>query len=618
MAKYSQNQPVDENDKETSTKDQTQQLGQKAAQALKSSQRIVKEVTEPGYIAHPALDPGIGIENTEYVFKTNPAVFIISGIAIIAVVIWAIVAPDNIIAVGELALEWVIVHFSWLFTLIAITVLLYMLILGYGRLGRIRLGADGEQPEFSTISWITMLFSAGMGIGLLFYGPYEPLAYFQNPPHGFDVKAGSIDATYTALAQATLHWGLIPWAFYALVGGAIAYNSYRRGRPPLISALFYPLLGERTRGKSGALIDILAIIVTLFGTAISLGIGTLQIAFGTEVILGLDGTLGNGFMIGATMVLTGIFVMSSLLGVSRGFRILSNLNMLITAGLALFVLIAGPTLFLFNFMPAAALSFFKELGTMFMRNPNEGAETTAFLANWTNYYWAWWITWAPFVGMFIAKISRGRTLREYVTVVIIVPAIVCFLWFLILGGASMFESMGASGFGLADEAEAMLFDLFAVLPFSLTTAILAMFSIVIYYVTSAQSAAIVMGSMSQYGKPEPSTWATVTWGVLLCVTATTLLVAAGEDALSGLQSIMIVLALPFALIIFGIMVAWGKELKTDPYMQRYRYGLMALQRGVRQGIADYGGDFEFGPTAMQVTYQADLATQVDSTNDGNR
>lgn len=559
--------------------------------AKSGSKKILREVT------HPALIPGIGVEDTPRVFSTNWVVFGIAGLAVLGVVIWGFAAPDNISAVGASSLAWVTENFGWLFSLLAVLVIGFMLAVGYGRTGGIRLGSDDETPEFSTVSWIAMLFSAGMGIGLLFWGPAEPLAYFNDVPPGVDAEAGSPDAMLAALAQATLHWGPMAWGFYALVGGAIAYAAYRRGRAPLISAIFHPIFGERTDGWIGAVIDVFAIIVTLFGTGVTLGMGALQIASGVEYVTGL-GPFGNGALVVIITILTVAFVVSAVSGIKRGIRALSNINMVIAGVIGVFIFIAGPTLFLLNIIPASVTAFFGDLWMMLSRNPVQGEDTATFLASWTNYYWAWWISWTPFVGMFIAKISRGRTLRQFVTVVILVPSAVCVAWFGIMGGTTMyFEAQGA-GISAAGSSEAILFAVFEQLPFGVVLSVAAMVSIILFFVTSADSAAIVMGSMSQRGKPEPTTWVTITWGVLLGAAALALLLAGGETALSGLQSIMVVSALPFAIVVVGIMFAWTKELRTDPYMLRRRYANAAIAQGVRLGITDYGDDFVFGATEV--------------------
>lgn len=558
--------------------------------------RMIKEVTRPGLV-HPALIPGIGVENTRRTFATNRSVFVVAGALVAAVIIWAFAAPQNISDVGETSLAWVTSTFGWMFGILAIAIALFMLVVGYGRTGGIRLGRDDEEPEFSTVSWIAMLFSAGMGIGLFFYGPYEPITYFMDPPHGTTAEAESSDAVQMALAQTFLHWGPIAWAFYALVGGAIAYSAYRRGRTPLFSSLFESVLGSRAHGPIGATIDVFAIIVTLFGTAVSLGIGALQIGRGYEVVTGA-GPVGNAFLIAVMAILTALFIISAVSGIKRGIRALSNINMALAGVLAVFVFVTGPMLFLLNLIPAGLTEFGSSLGTMLSRNPNQGQDAADFMAGWTTYYWAWWVAWSPFVGLFIAKISRGRTLREFTTVVVVVPAGVCFVWFAIFGGTAMKMQTEGKGISEAGSPESMLFEMLGNLPFATATSVLALVSIVIFFVTSADSASIVMGSLSQRGKPEPSSWVTITWGVLLGLTAIALLIAGGEDALGGLQAIMIDTSLPFAFIVIGIMFAWWKDLQTDPYILRAKYASAAVEQGVRRGIEGHGDDFVFGATKV--------------------
>lgn len=564
-----------------------------------SARQVLREVIEPGPgLVHPALIPGIGIERTHYTFGTNPAVFAVSGIMIVGVILWAIIDPDSISVGGSAALAWVTTRFGWFYGVLAVAIFSFMIVIGYGRAGGVRLGADDEQPEFSTVSWVAMLFSAGMGIGLLFYGPYEPLTYFANPPPGFDVDPMTVRSAEKALAQTALHWGPIAWAFYALVGGMIAYNAYRRGRPPLMSAMLEPVLGRYSQGAIGAVIDIFAIIVTLFGTAISLGIGALQIGKGMEIVTG-SGPLGTTFIVSVMAILTVAFIISAVSGVTRGIRILSNANMVAAGALAIFVFIAGPTLFLLNLFPAAILSFFQSLGTMLIRNPNQGQPAADFMAGWTTYYWAWWVSWAPFVGMFIAKISRGRTLREFVTVVVIIPSLVCITWFVIFGGTAIHMDM--NGLGLSDvgnSPQSLLFSVLGDLPLSGITQVVAMISILIFFVTSADSASIVMSSLSQKGNPAPTASVTVIWGMLLGLTAASLLIAGGQNALSGLQSIMVVSSLPFCFVIIAMMVSWARELATDPYMLRNRYAQAAIAQGIRLGISEHGDDFVFGTSAV--------------------
>lgn len=554
-------------------------------------QRMFREFNTPGAM-HPGLLPGFAIDDDDRRYQINWPVFGVAGIFVLVVILWAAVAPNSIIEVGSSALGWVTTNFGWWYSLLAVVVFVFMMIVGFGRTGGIRLGDDNEKPEFSTVSWVAMMFSAGIGIGLLFYGPYEPLTYFLTPPPGTQGAAGSVVAAQEALAQSLLHWGPIGWAFYALVGGAIAYGTYRRGRSGLISQIFDPIFKEKTKGILGPVVDVFAILVTLFGTSISLAIGALQIAQGTEIVTGL-GPLGNGFILGTMAFLTAAFIVSAVSGVKRGIRILSNTNMVIAGLLAVFVLVSGPTLYLLNLIPAGIIEFFKDIGMMLVRNPNMGPEAADFMGAWTNYYWAWWIAWTPFVGFFIARISRGRTLREFVITVIIVPSVVSYIWFAIFGGSSMWVEAKTGSISSSGSSEAYLFALLDYLPGPMITTVFAMLSIIIFFVTTADSASLVMGSMSERGKPNPNIFITATWGLLMAGVAAYLLLAGGADALTGLQSMMVVSSLPFSIVVVGIMIAWGKELRTDPYVIRRKYSSVAISEGVRQGIEAFGDDFVF-------------------------
>lgn len=565
--------------------------------ARDAAKRIFREVNTP-YGVHPALIPGIGVDDTGRKFSTNWWVFVITAAFTAGFITWGLVDTDGMGRFATAALGAVSTNFGWLFSLLTLVVFVFMLVVSLSARGRIPLGADGEKPEFSTISWITMLFAAGMGIGLLFYGPYEPLVYFLDPPTGFHVDEGSREAMLSAMAQTMFHWGPLAWSYYALVGGAIAYVAYRRARSPLISSIFDPIFSERTKGPLGAIIDMLAIIVTLFGTAVSLGIGALQIARGIEIVGGI-GPVGNGVIIGIIAVLTCAFILSAVSGVKRGIRILSNINMLMVTVLAVFVFVVGPALFLLNFIPTAGVAFLTDLGTMLQRSSAEGADTAEFMKTWTTYYWAWWVSWTPFVGMFIAKISRGRTIRQFTLVVMIVPSLVCLIWFGVFGGTAMRMQESGQDVAGAGDAQDILFNVLGQLPLSTVTAVVAMIAVVIFFVTSADSASIVMGQMSQRGNPTPARWVTITWGIALAAIATTLLLAGGKDALTALQSLVTVSALPFAIIVIGIMFAWWKELSTDPLILRARFAKVAIAQGVRRGIEEHGDDFVFesSPTA---------------------
>ena len=558
--------------------------------------RILREVSGPVIVEglHPALLPGIGVERNSRAFRTNWAVFAIAGALVAGVIAWGVISPGGLSAASSAAFAVVTEGFGWFFGLLTVAVFGFMMWIGFGRHRSVRLGMDDEKPEYSTFSWVAMLFSAGMGIGLLFYGPFEPMTHFVDlPPAYGDVAAGSNEAMHAALAQTLFHWGPVAWAYYALVGGAVAYSAYRKGRSPLMSALLEPIFGKRTEGPLGAVVDVFAIVVTLFGTAVSLGIGALQIGRGVEIVGGL-GPLGNGAIVGIIAFLGVAFVFSAVSGVKRGIRMLSNINMVVAGVLGVFVFVVGPTLLLLNLVPGVLMTFLGDLPELAAQSAATAPGAQEFMSAWTTYYWAWWVSWTPFVGLFIAKISRGRTLREFVLTVIIVPSAVCLLWFTVLGGTSMWLEQTGAAISEAESAQDMLFTVLHQLPAGTLTSIAALVSIGIFFVTSGDSASIVMSSLAERGNPAPRRWNTVVWGTALAVIAMVLLVGGGQVALSGLQSLMIISALPFAVVIVFVMLAWAKDLARDPLTLRRRYAREAIVQGVRTGIEQHGDDFTIG------------------------
>ncbi|ROS73585.1 BCCT family transporter [Cellulomonas sp. PhB143] len=567
-----------------------------ARRVADDAERVIQEVTDPSTAegVHPALLPGLGVEQTHSTFRTSWPVFAIAAVFVVGLLGWGVVAPESLSSASTAGLAWVSRSFGWMFGLLTVTVFVFMMWLGFGRYRAVRLGQDHEKPEFSTGSWVAMLFSAGMGIGLLFYGPYEPITYFLDLPPAFaDVPAESDHAMHVAIAQTLFHWGPVAWAYYALVGGAVAYAAYRKGRSPLISSLLEPIFGERTKGGLGGVVDAFAIIVTLFGTAVSLGIGALQIGRGIEIVSGA-GPMTNGALVAIIAILAIGFIFSAVSGVKRGIRALSNINMVVAGLLGLFVFVAGPTVLILNLIPGAFMTFLAEGFTLMAQSGATSPDAQSFMDSWTTYYWAWWVSWTPFVGLFIARISRGRTLREFVVTVIVVPSTVCLVWFTVLGGTAMWLEQTTGALSSAESPQDMLFTLLHQLPAGTLTSVVAMVSIVIFFVTSADSASIVMSSQSQHGNPTPSRWTTIVWGVALAAIAGVLLVAGGAVALSGLQSLVIITALPFAFVVMLIMVAWAKDLARDPQTLRRRYAREALSRGVRSGIEEHGDDFVVG------------------------
>ncbi|WTK98539.1 BCCT family transporter [Streptomyces sp. NBC_01508] len=527
-------------------------------------------------------------------------VFGFTALFTLAFVVWGSVATDSLQDVSSSMLSGLIHNGGWAFVLVASGFVLFALWLAISRYGKITLGEEGEKPEFRTVSWVAMMFSAGMGIGLMFFGVNEPLTFFTNPPPGTH-PADAAAATGTAMATTLFHWTLHPWAIYAVVGLAIAYSTFRRKRCQTISAVFVPLIGEKQAyGGVGRVIDILAIFATLFGSAASLGLGALQIGSGVTQLNWRD-NVSTALLVTIIAVLTLAFVASAVSGVEKGIQWLSNTNMVLALFLALFVFILGPTVFILDLLPTSIAAYFGDLAELAGRTEaSSGRGVAEWLGDWTVFYWAWWISWTPFVGMFIARISRGRTIRQFVGGVILVPSSVSLVWFAIFGGSAirLQERKGE----LAKEAtpEGQLFQLLQDFPIATFTGLLVMILVGIFFVSGADAASIVMGTLSQKGHFEPSKYVIVFWGVVTgAVAAVMLLVGDGEkDALAGLQNMTILVAAPFALVMIGMCVALMRDLRHDPLILREERGVEVVESAVIAGHDQYDGDFEIqiGPT----------------------
>ncbi|WP_295627859.1 BCCT family transporter [uncultured Corynebacterium sp.] len=479
---------------------------------------------------------------------------------ILAIAVWAIAAPGGFGTASNAAFEWLVDTLGWAFIISAVVFFVAMIALAFSSFGHIRLGRDGEKPEFSTGGWIAMMFAAGMGIGLLFYGGYEPLYHYRNGVPGHE--AGSAE---DAFAHTLLHWGPVAWATYAVVGGAIAYSTFRMGRPQLISAACAPLIGERrAAGWLGKVIDVLAIFATVFGTAMSLGLGASQISEGFRVT-GAISEAGIGVMIAVICALAIAYLVSAMSGVARGVQIMSKFNMWMAAAIAVFVLVAGPTIAMLDSIPMALGSFLDQLFEMTSRSAVSADGTAGdWLGSWTVFYWVWWVSWTPFVGMFLARISRGRTIREFVVGIVVVPSTLTLVWFSIFGGAAIeFERTGRSIWGDGTE-EAMLFGMLEQLPWSGVVTVLTMVLLATFFITTADSASTVMGAMSQRGRVNPTPWVTGVWGLMTGVIAVAMLLSGGTDVLSSLQTIIIVAGSPFLLVVIALLISLIRGVANDP------------------------------------------------------
>ncbi|MEU4065027.1 BCCT family transporter [Streptomyces wedmorensis] len=525
--------------------------------------------------------------------RTDRIVFGVTAVLTVAFVVWGATATDSLENASSDLLDGLIRNGGWAFMLAASGFVVFALWLAISRYGRITLGQESEGPEFRTVSWIAMMFSAGMGIGLMFYGVSEPLAHYGTPPPGTH-PVDSAERMQTSMATTLFHWTLHPWAIYAVVGLAIAYSTFRRRRRQTISAVFVPLIGEKAAyGGPGRVIDILAIFATLFGSAASLGLGALQIGSGFEELGWMEKT-GTGLLVAIIAVLTVAFVFSAVSGVEKGIQWLSNINMVLAGVLALFVFIAGPTIIVLDLLPTSIAAYIDDLPQLAGRTEaTSGANIHDWLGSWTVFYWAWWISWTPFVGMFIARISRGRTIRQFVGGVILVPSTVSLVWFAIFGGSAM--KLSEQG-DLAGEAtpEGQLFGVLQEFPITGTMSLLVMVLVGIFFVSGADAASIVMGTLSQRGAFEPTRLVVVFWGVVTgAVAAVMLLVGDGQgDALAGLQNLTILVAAPFVLVMIGMCVALMRDLREDPLIVRGEVGREVVEVAVIAGHRKYDGDFE--------------------------
>ncbi len=545
-------------------------------------------------VPHPALDVNPD-ERSQRPQAIDKVVFGVTATVAVAFLAWGFLDTASLSTASGSALSATMKYLGWLFVLTASGFVVFALWLALGKYGNIPLGRDDDVPEFSTTSWVAMMFSAGMGIGLMFYGVNEPLTFFADTqgfaPPGTEGLADPARAQ-SAMAHTLFHWTLHPWAIYAVVGLAIAYGVYRKGRLQLISAAFEPLLGRHAHGPAGKMIDILAIFATLFGSAASLGLGAIQIASGLRIVGGV-GEVGNAVLVAIIAVLTACFILSAVSGVAKGIKWLSNINMVLALLLAVFVFVAGPTMFILNMVPSSIAAYVRELPTMAGRTNADGEAAAAWLSSYTVFYWAWWISWTPFVGMFIARISRGRTIRQFVTGVLLVPSLVSLVWFAIFGGAAIKLQMDGLDIYGAGELEDQLFTMLDQFPFATVTSILVMVLVAIFFVSGADAASIIMGSLSSNGSIEPTRYAVIFWGVATGGVAAVMLLVGGDTALDGLKTITIVVSVPFVFVMIGLCVSLVKDLSTDSMVVRARVAREAVRDAVIAGVTEHGDDFRF-------------------------
>ncbi len=480
-------------------------------------------------------------------------VFFISLLIVCFLAAWGIFFPDSMGHVGHVLLQFFSVQFGWFYLLAMFCFVAFSLYIALSKYGRIRLGKDTDRPEHSNVSWFAMLFSAGMGIGLVFWGVAEPLTHYLYPD---SMPGGTPEAAEFAIFESFFHWGFYPWASYSILALPLAYMQFRKGKGGLISSIFIPLFGEeRMCGPLGKFIDILAIIATVAGVSTSLGFGVLQINSGLSYLFGVPTTtLVQIAIIGSVTVL---FLLSAISGIDRGIKLLSNTNIALCGLLMLLVLIVGPSVMILN-------AFTNGLGQNILGLVSESLRISPFSDNswvldWRIFYWSWWIAWAPFVGMFIARISKGRTIREFVLGVTVAPALCSCLWFAIFGttAINLGPEVAESAIQVTETAYFVVMDY---LPFGEIISIITVVLLFTFFITSADSATFVLGMFSSNGNLNPSTKIKVSWGVIQACLATGLMLAGG---LPMLQSLTISAAFPFAFVMLCAPAALLKCLREE-------------------------------------------------------
>ncbi|MCG7331319.1 BCCT family transporter [Salinicoccus roseus] len=502
-------------------------------------------------------------------------VFIYASIIVGIMVFLGALFPDRFGQVTGNVGSWVIEYFGWYYLIITTLMVFFCIFLVFSPIGKLKLGKPYHKPEFRTISWLAMLFSAGMGIGLVFYGAAEPIQHYMGPPTA-DPETDA--AMVEALRSTFFHYGFHAWAMYGVVALALAYSQFRKGEVGLLSKTLRPILGDRVDGPIGIAVDVLSVFATIIGVAVSLGVGTLQINGGLNYLFGLPiNIMVQGIIIA---VVTFLFLISAWSGLSKGIQYLSNLNMGLAGILLIAVLILGPTMMILNMMNTST-------GVMldtFLYNSLDVAplnqQKSEWLEVWTIYYWGWWMSWSPFVGIFIARVSRGRSVREFVLAVLLVPTLVSIVWFSVFGVTGI--EVGKTVPAIFDmNAETMLFGIFNELPLSMVLSVIALLLVSSFFVTSADSATYVLGMQTAFGSLQPSNKIKIVWGIALSSIAFVLLLSGGDTGLAALQSAAIISAFPFSFIIISMMVSFYKDANEE----RKYLGLSITPN--RQRMKDY-------------------------------
>jgi len=529
---------------------------------------MTDETVTPGQRAPNPVETDfeIGQQNiTPFGLDIHNPVFLISGLSIVAFVMITLMFQEGATEFFGWLRPFLTSTFDWFFLSAANIFVILCIVLMITPLGSIRLGGDLAKPDYGYMGWFAMLFAAGMGIGLMFFGVSEPMSHFASSMGGTSLEggvrtdwaplgaaAGDVTAARNLGMAATIfHWALHPWAIYAVVALSLAFFTYNRGLPLTLRSAFYPLLGERIWGWWGHTIDILAVFATLFGLATSLGFGTEQALAGLNYLFGW-GT-GNGAKVLLIAAITALALISVIRGLDGGVKILSEINIGLAALLLVFVLLVGPTGAIFETIFAGGAAYITNLVPLSMPF---GREDANFSQGWTAFYWAWWISWSPFVGMFIARVSRGRTVREFVFCVIVIPTVVCVFWMGVFGGTAITQVVADAAAPVKDAAlELKLFEMLKPLPLASITSFIGIVLVLVFFVTSSDSGSLVIDTITAGGKTDAPVSQRVFWCTFEGIVAATLLLVGGAGALTALQAMAVSTGFPFTIVLLAMCVS---------------------------------------------------------------
>jgi BCCT family betaine/carnitine transporter len=484
----------------------------------------------------------------------NP-VFMVSAVLVVAFVVGTLIFLDSAGAAFSHMRVWITTKFDWTFMISMNVFVVFSLFIAYSKLGKIRLGGKDAKPRYGYPGWLAMLFAAGVGIGLMFYGVLEPVTHTLNPPLGID-PANQQEAAAAGMSAAILHWGLHAWGVYAVVGLALAFFCFNRGLPLTLRSAFYPLFGDRVWGVFGHVIDVTAVLATIFGLATSLGLGAEQIAGGLKYLFDIEPTSTTKIVLITAIIC--VALASVVAGLDKGVKRLSEINMGLAGLLLLFVIVAGPTVVILKTMVVAFYDYARYIVPM---SNWIGREDGAFYHGWSTFYWAWWIAWSPFVGMFIARVSYGRTAREFITWVLLIPTFIGVIWMSTFGGTAQHQLLTEGYRGVADAVpELAMFKMLEGLPFTGFVSVVALILIAIFFVTSADSGSLVVDTITAGGKMDAPVQQRVFWCILVGLVAIVLLLGGG---IASLQALAISVGLPFSIVLLVMCVSLYKGMREE-------------------------------------------------------